>query len=155
MKGLAGGLITNAKAAMAFMTQYDNILPIWGIQRERELDEWLAFMKNAPAFSEKLREMIEKERGELSGSFCRGCGYCMPCPAGIAINNCARMSLLLRRAPSQNWLSEHWQLEMKKIEGCLHCGQCMSRCPYELNTPELLKRNLEDYQNVLAGRTKV
>ena len=155
MKGLAGGLITNSTAAMAFMTQYDNALPIWGIQRESELDEWLAFMDETPVYSEEVRALVEKERGELSGSFCRGCGYCMPCPAGIAINNCARMSLLLRRAPSQSWLSEHWQAEMKKIEGCLHCKRCISRCPYELDTPALLARNLEDYQNVLAGRTKV
>ena len=155
MKGLAGGLITNSTAAMAFMTQYDNALPIWGIQRESELDEWLAFMEETPVYSEEVRALVEKERGELSGSFCRGCGYCMPCPAGIAINNCARMSLLLRRAPSQSWLSEHWQAEMKKIEGCLHCKRCISRCPYELDTPALLARNLEDYQNVLAGRTKV
>ena len=155
MKGLAGGLITNSTAAMAFMTQYDNALPIWGIQRESELDEWLAFMQETPVYSEEVRALVEKERGELSGSFCRGCGYCMPCPAGIAINNCARMSLLLRRAPSQSWLSEHWQAEMKKIEGCLHCKRCISRCPYELDTPALLARNLEDYQNVLAGRTKV
>ena len=155
MKGLAGGLIANSKAAMAFMTQYENVLPIWGIQKESELDEWLSFMEETPAFSEEMREFAEKERRELSGSFCRGCGYCMPCPAGIAINNCARMSLLLRRAPSQNWLSERWREEMKKIEGCLHCNRCMTRCPYELNTPELLKRNLEDYQNVLAGRVRV
>ena len=155
MKGLAGGLITNSTAAMAFMTQYDNALPIWGIQRESELDEWLAFMQETPVYSEEVRALVEKERGELSGSFCRGCGYCMPCPAGIAINNCARMSLLLRRAPSQSWLSEYWQAEMKKIEGCLHCKRCISRCPYELDTPTLLARNLEDYQNVLAGRTKV
>ena len=41
MKGLAGGLINNSKAAMAFMSQFDNALPIWGIQRESELSEWL------------------------------------------------------------------------------------------------------------------
>ena len=38
MKGLAGGLLTNSKACMAFMSQY-NALPIWGIQREEELEE--------------------------------------------------------------------------------------------------------------------
>ena len=140
---------------MAFMSQYDNVLPIWGIQRESELEQWLSFMETAPALTEEMRTLIEKERKELSGSFCRGCGYCMPCPAGIVINNCARMSLMLRRAPSENWLSERWQGEMKKIEGCLHCNQCAERCPYELNTPELLRQNWEDYQNVLAGRVQV
>ena len=51
----------------------------------------------------------------------RGCGYCMPCPSGIIINNCARMSLMLRRAPSKDWLTEYWQKEMKKIENCIGC----------------------------------
>ena len=155
MKGLAGGLINRSEAAMAFMTQFDNVLPIWGIQKEKELEEWLAFMEETPAMTEELRTYIEKEQKELTGEFCRGCGYCMPCPAGIMINQCARMSLMLRRAPSKDWLTPEMQAEMKKIEVCLHCNQCMKKCPYELNTPELLKKNYEDYKKVLAGEVKV
>ena len=155
MKGLAGGLINRSEAAMAFMTQFDNVLPIWGIQKEKELEEWLAFMEETPAMTEELRTYIEKEQKELTGEFCRGCGYCMPCPAGIMINQCARMSLMLRRAPSKAWLTPEMRAEMKKIEGCLHCNQCMSKCPYELNTPELLQKNYEDSKKVLAGEVKV
>lgn len=155
MKALAGGLITNAPAAFAFLAQYDNVLPIWGIQKHEELEDWLSFFTEAPQMTEELRSFIAKERKELTGDFCRGCGYCMPCPAGIEINNAARMSLMLRRAPSQDWLTDLWQEKMAKIDTCLSCGQCSSRCPYELNTPELLKRNLADYRLVLSGKVKV
>ena len=155
MKGLAGGLITRSEAAMAFMTQYDNALPIWGIQRERELQEWLRYMDETPTMTEELAAFIAQEQQELSGEFCRGCGYCEPCPAGIMIHQCARMSLMLRRAPSKAWLTPEMQAEMKKIEGCLHCHQCMKRCPYGLHTPELLQKNYEDYQRVLAGEVQV
>ena len=155
MKGLAGGLIHNSRAAMAFMTQFDNVLPIWGIQKMEELEEWLVFMEETPVYDEELRAYVEQEKKELSGDFCRGCGYCMPCPAGIMINNCARMSLMLRRAPSKAWLTEEMQAEMAKIKNCLNCRQCVSKCPYELNTPELLRKNLEDYRKVLAGEVKV
>ena len=93
--------------------------------------------------------------GVLCGEFCRGCGYCMPCPAGIEINNCARMSLLLRRSPSAAQLGPEGQAKMKKIEGCLHCNQCKAKCPYGLDTPALLARNYEDYKRVLAGEVKV
>lgn len=155
MKGLAGGLIHDSKAAMAFMTQFDNVLPIWGVQKMEELEEWLAFMEETPAYDEEISAFVEKEKKELSGDFCRGCGYCMPCPAGILINNCARMSLMLRRAPSKNWLTKEMQAEMAKIEDCLNCQQCMKKCPYELNTPELLRKNLADYRKVLAGEVNV
>ena len=155
MKALAGGLINRSEAAMAFMMQFDNALPIWGIQKESELEEWLGYMEQTPEMTPEISAFIEKERQELTGEFCRGCGYCMPCPAGIMINQCARMSLMLRRAPSKAWLTEGMQAEMKKIEGCLECKKCMSKCPYELNTPELLKKNYEDYKKVLAGEVKV
>ena len=155
MKALAGGLITNAKAAMAYMQQFDNALPIWGVQRPQELDDWLAMMQETPAMTTEIEAFLQKEREELVGDFCRGCGYCMPCPAGIMINQCARMSLMLRRAPSQNWLTPEMQAEMKKIEGCLECGACRKKCPYSLDTPNLLKRNYEDYKQVLAGKVTV
>ena len=131
---------------MAYMTQFDNVLPIWGIQKISELEEWLSYMEHTPSMDEEICAYIEKEKLELTGDFCRGCGYCMPCPAGIMINQCARMSLMLRRAPSAGWLTPQMQEEMKKIENCLECGQCMKKCPYELNTAELLKKNYEDYK---------
>jgi len=155
MKGLAGGLINNSKAAMAYIQEFDNVLPIWGIQRQSELDEWLSYMDDTPVMNEEIKLYIENEQKELCGDFCRGCGYCMPCPKGIMINQCARMSLMLRRAPSEGWLSENMQFEMKKIEDCIECGQCMKKCPYSLNTPALLKKNYEDYKRVLKGEVNV
>ena len=149
MKALSGGLITRSDAAYAYLAQFPNTLPIWGIQRESELDEFLAYNDNPPQMTDALAAFIEQERVSLAGDFCRGCGYCMPCPAGIEINQCARMSLLLRRSPAANWLTPAWQEKMEKIEGCLHCGQCMKRCPYGLQTPDLLRRNLEDYRTFL------
>jgi predicted aldo/keto reductase-like oxidoreductase len=155
MKGLAGGLINRSDAAMAFMNEFDNVMPIWGIQREKELDEWLSYMDNTPEMTPEISSFIEKEKAELAGDFCRGCGYCMPCPMGIKINNCARMSLMIRRAPSKSWLSEEWQQEMAKIDTCINCRACTAKCPYELSTPELLKKNYEDYKKVLAGEVSV
>ena len=155
MKGLAGGLITNSRAAMAYISQFDGAVPIWGIQREKELDEWLSYMKETPVLDDELKTFIESERKDLMGDFCRGCGYCMPCTVGIQINQCNRMSLMLRRAPSESWLSDHWQAEMNKIEQCIGCGACLSKCPYELEIPTLLRKNLEDYREVLAGNRRV
>lgn len=151
MKALSGGLIQNSAAAYAWQAEKD-ALPIWGIQKESELDEFLSYQEKPPVLDETLLAVIEKDKKELKGEFCRGCGYCMPCPAGIEINNCARMSLMVRRSPSAPFLTEEWQAKMKKIDDCLHCGKCMTKCPYGLHTPDLLQENWKDYQEILAGK---
>ena len=152
MKALSGGLINNSAAAYAYLAQFDNVLPIWGVQRESELDEFLSYIDNPPALTPALQAVIDHDREELQGEFCRGCGYCMPCPAGIEINNCARMSLMIRRAPSAAQLTDEMQAKMRKIEECLHCGRCKSKCPYGLDTPALLEKNYKDYCEILAGK---
>lgn len=154
MKGLSGGLLTNAEACMAFMQQF-NVLPIWGIQRESELRQWLSFFTREPVLTPALQAVIEADRASLSGDFCRGCGYCAPCTVGIVINQCARMSQMVRRAPSEAWLNAHWQAEMAKIDDCVDCGLCMTRCPYGLEIPTLLRKNLADYRGILNGSVSV
>ncbi len=149
MKALSGGLITDSALAYAYLSEFAHVEPIWGIQREAELDEFLSYQNCLPEMTEERKEKIEKEKEDLAGDFCRGCGYCMPCPAGIEINNCARMSLLLRRAPKEGYLSEEWQEKMRKVEECLHCGKCKEKCPYGLDTPGLLRKNYEDYKSFL------
>ena len=145
MKGMAGGLLRSGTAAAAWMARQEGVVPIWGVQHEWELDQFLACVKETPELTPELQAVIDRDRSELTGDFCRGCGYCMPCPVGIEINQCARMSLMLRRAPSAGWLSDHWQGEMKKIENCLHCGRCAAKCPYGLDTPRLLQDNYREY----------
>ena len=155
MKGLAGGLITNSAAAYAGIARYDNVLPIWGVQREYELDEFLSYIDRPPVLTPELRAVIEKDRGELVGDFCRACGYCLPCTAGINIPNAARMSQLIRRAPSAPLLSEAMQEQMRKIEDCVECGQCMTRCPYGLNIPALLRKSYDDYKKIVSGEIDI
>lgn len=146
MKGLAGGMLTNTRACHAFMNSHDNVVPIWGIQRLEELQQWLDTAEEDPVLDEELSAFIRNERQELAGSFCRSCGYCMPCSVGIEIFNCARMNMLLRRSPWKQYFAPEWQAKMAKIDDCIGCGLCASRCPYQLDTPNLLKYMLKDYR---------
>ncbi len=148
MKALAGGLITRSDVAYAFLAQYA-VAPIWGIQRESELREFLEYNNNPPTLTDDMLEFIKREREELSGEFCRGCGYCMPCPVGIDISYCARMSLMIRRAPVAAQLTESMREKMAQTEKCLDCGKCKAKCPYGLDTPSLLRKNYKDYKTFL------
>lgn len=149
MKALSGGLITNSAAAYAYLDQFEHVLPIWGVQKEMELDEFISYSKKSPILNEELSAVIARDREELGKNFCRGCGYCLPCPAEIDIPISARMSLMIRRAPVSVYLNEEWQSKMKKIEDCIHCNNCMDHCPYGLDTPKLLQENWEDYKGFM------
>lgn len=155
MKSLAGGLINNSRAAYAFLSIFENVLPIWGVQRINELEEFLVYVDNPPVMTPEIIDLIESDKKILSGEFCRGCGYCLPCPAGIDIPNVARMSLMIRRAPTKEFFTEAWQIKMGKIEDCIDCRHCSDNCPYGLDTPNLLKRNLEDYEQTIKTSSDI
>ncbi|MHB8127416.1 MAG: aldo/keto reductase [Mobilitalea sp.] len=149
MKALSGGLISNSAAAYAYLAQFDNVLPIWGVQKETELDEFISYIANPPVLTEVLQAVIEKDQKELGKDFCRGCGYCLPCPANIDIPSSARMSLLIRRAPVSIYLNDDWKEKMMKIDDCIHCDHCKNHCPYGLDTPKLLEENWLDYKTFM------
>lgn len=152
MKGLCGGMLTDTRAAFAFMRQYPNVVPIWGIQSSAELTEWLSYYDENPVMNDELKASIQKEKAELAGEFCRACGYCLPCTAGIIIPTAARMRMLLRRAPYRDFFTPDEYENMQRINDCVDCGACMSRCPYGLDTPRLLRTMLRDYNEFFEAR---
>ena len=132
------------------MQEFDHVVPIWGIQYAWELEQWVDLAKRNPRMTPELQEIIDKDRRELAGNFCRSCGYCLPCTAGIDIPQAARMSQLLGRSPYRPYMSDTWYTKMHKIEECVHCDICKSRCPYGLDTPALLERQLAEYDAFYA-----
>ncbi|GHV53422.1 aldo/keto reductase [Deltaproteobacteria bacterium] len=152
MKAMSGGLIRNVPAAFAFMRRFPNVVPIWGIQKMEELEEFLALEANPPVWDEAMRQAAEQERAALGKDFCRSCGYCMPCPEAIPIRTIARMILLLGRSPWEKQTTPEAQQEMAKSENCTNCGTCASRCPYELDTPRLVRENYAYYKQFIAEK---
>lgn len=140
MKALCGGLLNDAALAFAGLREHENVVPIWGIQTVEELDEILQLDANPPVLTDDLRAKIARAASELSGDFCRACGYCLPCPVDIPIPMAARIGLLVHRMPSERFREPEWQDRLARVEDCIECGDCASRCPYGLDTPELLKR---------------
>jgi aryl-alcohol dehydrogenase-like predicted oxidoreductase len=152
MKALCGGLLTSAAPSMAYLRSMSYVVPIWGFQRAEEIDEVLTLEKNPPILDGEMKERIERDRAELAGDFCRGCGYCLPCAQNIEINDCARMPFLLRRAVWQKFVAPQYQEKMELINKCIDCGQCRSRCPYKLDCPSLLRVALKDYRAFLKEK---
>jgi predicted aldo/keto reductase-like oxidoreductase len=151
MKALSGGLIRDVEANFAF---FDAIapaaLPIWGIQHLHELEQFLALEESGVSFTAAHRASIEKDKQELGDRFCRGCGYCLPCPADIKLFLVTRMDLFMARSPYQSQLTKEGQAMMEKIEQCTDCHACAKRCPYGLKPYELIRDQLVKYRKFLA-----
>ncbi len=153
MKALNGGLVSSPRAAFAFMAQYPNVLPIWGVQSKSQLQDFLDFSAEGVVMTPELAAIIDADKQALSGNFCRGCGYCAPgCPMGIEINNVARMELLLGRAPWQGYTTPAWMEKMKLAASCTECGACGSVCPYQLDTPRLVRENVAFFNSFCAAK---
>ena len=155
MKALCGGLLESAALSMAYLRSMKHVVPIWGFQRAEEIDEVFSLEETPGLLDEEMKKRIARVREELSGDFCRGCGYCQPCAGGIEIQNCARMPYLLKRAVWQNFVTSEWQEKMAKIENCIDCGKCKERCPYGLDCPGLLRFALADFRAFMAEKRLV
>ena len=145
MKALAGGLITNIPAAFCYIARFRHVLPIWGVQSMAELDEFISLEAAPPAWGTAMEQAAAKEHEALEGTFCRGCGYCLPCPQDIAIPYIARLNRLLRRSPWRTYATPEWKAKMEAAKSCTHCNACAARCPYGLDPAGLVAENVLDY----------
>ncbi len=140
MKPVAGGAFRNVQSALRFSLNrgVDVVIP--------GMDEISQVAMNAEVgldFRDLLPEEIEEieqEKEMWSGVFCRRCNYCAPCPNGLNIS-----FLLLLEAYHERYGLKEWALDRlagleKKYDDCAGCEECMSRCPYNLPIPELLKK---------------
>jgi predicted aldo/keto reductase-like oxidoreductase len=152
MKGLGGGLIRNIPATFAFTRRFDNVLPLWGIQRMEELEEFLALDASPPVWDKRMADAVAAEKNALGQAFCRGCGYCLPCPAHIEISVVARMGMLLNRSPWERFATPEWQTKIAGVNQCMRCNACKSRCPYELDTPTLVADNASAYRRFMKEK---
>ena len=62
MQPLCGGVVENIPLAFGFLHQYENVVPLWGVQSQEELDQVLYFNEHPPVIDEKFHEDVEKIR---------------------------------------------------------------------------------------------
>ena len=151
MKALSGGLITDARLPFVYLREFKNVIPIWGFQKMEELNQIIDMELNPPECTEEIEKLIVRDREELAGAFCRSCGYCLPCPANINIPQVNRIMQLLGRAVWQNYVTPEWQREMERVEECVHCEACASRCPYGLRSYETMRDQLKGYREFVKN----
>ena len=141
MKPLAGGALEDATLAMRFICANSNVsVVIPGMAEEKELYQNLAAVNDpAPLTDDELAAM-EKIRKELGSNFCRRCGYCAPCSAGIGIPAALIAEGYSLRYGLQAYAEQRYAASGAPASSCVDCGLCEERCPYHLPIRQMLKR---------------
>jgi len=147
MKPMGGGLLDNARLAFRYLGQYDSIVPDPGIEKPEEIREIIGIAERNEALNEEDKKEIERQKAEFGPSWCHRCDYCLPCPQSIHISSVLSMKSALKRMPPERARSMVGQ-EVDKARTCVDCGACITRCPYDLNIPSLIKERIRFWDSL-------
>lgn len=140
MKPLAGGAIEDAALALRFICKNQDVsVVIPGMYDLKEIEQNLAACEDTSDLSEKELEAIQKIREQLGSNFCRRCNYCAPCTVGINISGVFLFQGYLDRYGLGDWARGRYAGLDAKAGECIECGECESRCPYNLPIRQMLK----------------
>ena len=142
MKPMGGGLLHNAGLSFRYLCSIDGIVPDPGIEKIEEIREIVSIVNNREIFSEEDKKEIERQKTEFGPTWCHRCDYCQPCPQGIYISSVLSMESALKRMPEERARSMIGHA-LEKARTCTECGSCMTRCPYHLEIPSLLKEKVK------------
>ena len=146
MKPMAGGALEDARLALRFIRQNENVsVVIPGMYDIREIDKNLSAMEDISALTSDELAKIETIRKELGTQFCRRCNYCQPCTAGISISGIFVLEGYLQRYGLGDWAQKRYDALNKKAGDCVGCGACEKRCPYQLPIRQMLARCKQEF----------
>jgi predicted aldo/keto reductase-like oxidoreductase len=143
MKPFSGGAIEEARLALKYALSEPGVLVLAGVEHPELFDEnWRVFQETTPLTqSERLR--IAEIRATYDKVFCRRCDYCQPCPEGIPIQTVLGLRQMVKRMGKDLLQASPFWAAIQKGHDCTACGECTTRCPYELAIPDLIRANLK------------
>ncbi len=148
MKPFSGGVIEESGPALRFVLSTPDIVPIPGSETLSKAEEnWEIFTKGH-SLTQKDQERIEALRKEFDQTFCRRCDYCQPCSEKISIQHVLGLKSIMKRFGPRTQELDWFMSLIERARNCSECGDCLSRCPYQLPIPELIKKNLTWYDRL-------
>ena len=148
MKPLGGGLLDRIDLCFKFLRQHPEALPIPGFSSIAEAEQVLDFYLNPRPMTAEDEKAIDELREIIGKKFCHRCAYCLPCPQNVNIPGAfffPAMSAHLDPAMTVAFTGK----AVESARGCIECEECVPRCPYSLDIPEMLKEIVEKYDRFL------
>jgi len=149
MKPFAGGRIRTAWLAIKYLLQFENVVPVPGIEKAEEMEEIVDIVNGSWELMPEEQEAIEDIRARVGTRFCRRCEYCMPCPQGVLIPPLMHLPVLWELWSPERFFS--WDYITDGVESqknCTQCGECEEKCPYHLPIREMIAEHVEFYRKL-------
>jgi predicted aldo/keto reductase-like oxidoreductase len=148
MKPFAGGMLEDARLAIKWLLQFDNVLPDPGIQEVEEIEEIVQIVSGSWELTPQERQALAQVRAEVGPRFCRRCDYCQPCSQKVAISTVMNLGSFWKRFPPDRFFSGFVAEAAESARGCAQCGECEERCPFQLPIREMIVENLALYDRL-------
>jgi predicted aldo/keto reductase-like oxidoreductase len=146
MKPLAGGMLDNVPVAFKYLLQFSDVLPLVGIEKMWEIEEIVQLVEGPKEMTEVEKREMQQLIDELGTRFCRRCDYCQPCQMEIPISLVMTSRSFFKRIPPERFFGGMFDGAIDKAAGCIECGECEERCPYDLPIREILAEHVEWYR---------
>ena len=144
MKPFAGGMIDDGEVALRFLRREKDLLVLCGCDQAEQVEQAVSVFSGEPVWTEADAAKAQAYRDELGSRFCRRCEYCQPCPQGVRITYAMMYRVVTRRLSPAKAVNFSGAV-METVRDCVDCGECATRCPYNLPIPEMLREHLAMY----------
>ncbi len=138
MKPMAGGMLENATIAFKYLRQFPDVLTLVGMEKIAEVEEGVKLFEGPLEMTDAEKTKMQAMIDDLGKKFCRRCDYCQPCTSGIPISMVMTAQSFFKRMPPERFFGGMFDEAMKKATGCVECGECETRCPYNLPIMEMV-----------------
>jgi len=143
MKPVGGGNIREINLNFRFIFNQGVDVAIPGMDSEKQVEENVAALTDLSPLTLEESARLQKEKDRLGDHFCRRCEYCIPCPQGLPISFLHVLKNYYFLYDLKDWVWERIGALGKTYKDCAACGQCVQKCPYHLNMPEIFRTTWE------------
>jgi predicted aldo/keto reductase-like oxidoreductase len=149
MKPFAGGRLRDANLVIKYLLQFDNVIPVPGVEKKEEIEEIVDIVEGRIELTSDDKKKIEDFKKELGTRFCQYCGYCMPtCPQEINIPSVINLRISWELWPQESF-RERKKDTIKTAKTCTECGICEEKCPYSLPIRDMIQESIKFYESIV------
>ena len=147
MKCMGGGVFDQAGPSLRWALQEPDVAMPVGMQRVSEVEENWQIVSGDWTLTDADQACVSRLQGELEDTFCRRCGYCMPCPNKVSIPMVMSFAMLYQR---MGWRDSYPRL-LESARRCVGCKECEDKCPYDLAISTQVPLIAEQIAQVVAA----